>query len=196
MSVQTSRPNASRREVFAGLALAAWTLPVIARAQAPGGGGTAPWTTRALTLDQARNLSAACEAIIPETDTPGAIAAGVPQKIDGWIAGWLDPPAGDRLKAGVDQLSERARARGAADFAALSSDQKIALLSEVEADQRAADRQRPPVPHYWNTLKGLTTTAYFTSQAGATKAARYDPVPGAYKGCIPLKEIGRVWATA
>ena len=191
MTLQASRPNASRREVFAGLAVAAWTLPVIAHAQ-----GGISWAPKALTLDQARTLSAACEAIIPETDTPGAIAAGVPQKIDGWIAGWLDPPAADRLKGGIDQLNERARTRGAASFAALTSDQKVALLTEIEADQRAADRARPPVPHYWNTLKGLTTTAYFTSQTGATKAARYDPVPGAYRGCIPLKEIGRVWATS
>jgi hypothetical protein len=185
--------RASRRDVFAGLAAAAWALPVITHAQAAGG---ISWAPKALTLDQARALSAACEAIVPETDTPGAIAAGVPQKIDGWIAGWLDPPASDRLKAGIDQLNERAGIRGAASFAALTQDQKVALLSEIEGEQRAADRQRPPVPHYWNTLKGLTTTAYFTSQAGATKAARYDPVPGAYKGCIPLKELGRTWATS
>jgi hypothetical protein len=186
--------QASRRDVFAGLAIAAWSLPVIARAQ----GAPAPlnWAPKALSLDQARTLSAVCEAIVPQTDTPGAIAAGAPQAIDRWTAEWLDPPAAARLKAGIDQLDERARARGAANFPALTQDQKVALLSEVEADQRAADRARPPVPHYWNTLKGLTTTAYFTSQAGATKAARYDPVPGAYRGCVPLKEIGRVWATS
>jgi hypothetical protein len=188
--------HASRRDVFAGLAVAAWTVPVIAHAQAVAlASGGISWAPKALTLDQARTLSAACEVIVPQTDTPGAIAAGVPQKIDGWIAGWLDPPAGDRLKAGIDQLNERAHTRGAANFTALTQDQKVALLSEIEGEQRAADRQRPPVPHYWNTLKGLTTTAYFTSQAGATKAARYDPVPGAYKGCIPLKDVGRVWAT-
>ncbi|MGZ5948273.1 MAG: gluconate 2-dehydrogenase subunit 3 family protein [Caulobacteraceae bacterium] len=192
MTFQVFPPKASRREVFAGLAVAAWTLPVIAHAQAVGG---ISWAPKALTLDQARTLSAACEAIIPETDTPGAIAAGVPQKIDGWIAGWLDAQAGERLKAGLDQLNDRARTRGAAGFAALTQDQKVALLTEIEGEQRAAERARPPAPHYWTTLKGLTTTAYFTSQAGATKAARYDPVPGAYRGCVPLKEVGRVWAT-
>ena len=25
--------------------------------------------------------------------------------------------------------------------------------------------------------------------------AWYDPVPGAYRGCVPLAEIGRAWAT-
>ena len=194
MSLQTSRPQASRRDVFAGLAVAAWGLPVIARAQGAAAGIS--WAPRSMTLDQARTLSAACETIVPATDTPGAIAAGVPQKIDAWMSDWLDPPASQRLKGGIDDLDQRARARGAANFSALTNDQKVALLSEVEADQRAADRARPPVPHYWNTMKGLTTTAYFTSQAGATKAARYDPVPGDFHGCVPLKEIGRVWATS
>ena len=36
-------------------------------------------------------------------------------------------------------------------------------------------------------LKGLTT-----SEAGATKAARYDPAPDNYGGCMPLKDVGRV----
>lgn len=187
-------PAANRREVFAGLAVAAWTLPVIARAQ--GAATTLSWAPKAVSLQQAQTLNAVCEAIIPETDTPGAISAGVPQFIDRAIFDWLDQPSGERLKGGIDQLDERARVRGAANFAGLGPDQKIALLSEIEGEQRAADRQKPPVPHYWNTLKGLTTTGYFTSQAGATKAARYDPVPGAFHGCVPLKTIGRVWATA
>jgi hypothetical protein len=38
---------------------------------------------------------------------------------------------------------------------------------------------------------------YFTSEVGATKVLQYEAVPGAYKGCIPLKEAGqgRTWAT-
>ena len=74
MTFQAPRgPRATRRDVFAGLAIAAWTVPVIAHAQSSAG---MSWAPKALSLDQARTLSAACEAIIPETDTPGAIAAG------------------------------------------------------------------------------------------------------------------------
>jgi len=39
------------------------------------------------------------------------------------------------------------------------------------------------------------TIGYFTSEPGATIALRYDPVPGDYRGCVPLKDIGRGWAT-
>ncbi len=182
---------ATRREVFAGLALAAWSLPVVTLAQ----GAAAPvsWAPKALTLDQARTLSAACETIIPQTDTPGAIALGVPQYIDRAIAGWCEPADAQRLKAGLADLDARAKTAGAASFAALSSQQQAAVLTAVEADALAAARERKP--HYWRMLKSLTTSGYFTSQEGATKVLRYDPVPGAYRGCVPLKEIGRAWAT-
>lgn len=176
----------TRRDALFGLALAAWSLPVVAAAQ-----GTPPlgWTPMALSADQARTLSAAAETIMPATDTPGAIAAGVPQFIDRAIADWCAPADVAALKAGLADLDARARAFGAASFAALTPQQCATLLNAVEADARAG--QAP----YWRMLKGLATTGYFTSQVGATKALRYDPIPGAYRGCVPLKEIGRTWAT-
>jgi hypothetical protein len=181
---------ATRRDVFAGLALAAWSLPVVAAAQ---GAPPLGWTPLALSPDQARALSAATETIMPTTDTPGAVAAGVPQYVDRAIATWCAPADAERLKAGLTQLDDKARGRQAASFAALSADQRTAVLNEVEAEFLAAERQRQP--HYWRSLKDLTTSGYFTSQLGATKALRYDPRPGAYHGCVPVKEIGRGWAT-
>jgi hypothetical protein len=178
----------SRREVFAGLALAAWSLPAVAMAQ---GTPALTWTPKALTSDQARALEAAADTIIPATDTPGAVEAGVPQFVDRQIADWCAPADAAALKAGLSDLDARAKAKGASvGFAALPPAQRTMLLGEVEADAR-----RGQAPYWWQ-LKVLTTTGYFTSQAGATKAARYEAVPGAYRGCVPLKEIGRVWATA
>jgi hypothetical protein len=36
---------------------------------------------------------------------------------------------------------------------------------------------------------------FFTSEPGATQVLQYEAVPGAYKGCVPLSEVGRTWAT-
>ena len=43
--------------------------------------------------------------------------------------------------------------------------------------------------------KELTMLGFFTSEPGATKVLQYNPVPGAYHGCVPLAEIGKTWAT-
>jgi hypothetical protein len=44
-------------------------------------------------------------------------------------------------------------------------------------------------------MKELTMLGFFTSEPGATQVLQYEAVPGAYKGCVPLSEVGRTWAT-
>ena len=100
-----------------------------------------------------------------------------------------------------------------AGYTALTAAQQTALLTRYEAEVRLprapavgrGDTETglsnrttappPQAPSFFPILKELITVGYFTSQLGATKAVRYDPVPGAYHGCVPLKEIGRAWAT-
>ena len=43
-------------------------------------------------------------------------------------------------------------------------------------------------------LKELTTTGYFTSEIGATKALAYLPVPGRFDGCMPIQPGQKTWA--
>jgi hypothetical protein len=47
---------------------------------------------------------------------------------------------------------------------------------------------------YFRLLKELVLLGYYTSEAGATRELRYAAVPGAFRGCVPLAEIGRAWA--
>jgi hypothetical protein len=39
---------------------------------------------------------------------------------------------------------------------------------------------------FFRHVKSLTLFGYFTSQKIYTEVLRYDPVPGAYIGCVPL----------
>jgi len=43
-------------------------------------------------------------------------------------------------------------------------------------------------------LKQLTIWGYFTSEVGATKALRYNPIPGRYDACIDYKPGDKAWA--
>ncbi|MFN3583828.1 gluconate 2-dehydrogenase subunit 3 family protein [Phenylobacterium sp.] len=181
-------PMLNRREAFAGALAALWVVPVVAHAQAAT--AVPAWTPKALSTDEARTLAAACERIMPATDTPGAGAVGVPRFIDRAMADWCEPAEAEGLRAGLASLDAQARAQFKAPFAALTGERQDALLRAAEAEGKAA-RQ----PHWFPALRELVTVGYFTSEPGATKALRYDPVPGDYRGCVPLKEIGRAWAT-
>jgi len=48
--------------------------------------------------------------------------------------------------------------------------------------------------HFFSMMKQLTIWGYFSSEPGATKALRYIPVPGDFKGCIPYNEGDKAWA--
>ena len=150
----------------------------------------APWTPTALTVPQARILDIAAELIMPKTDTPGAREAGVPQFVDRCVAIYNSPAEAQLIRSGLDRMEADARAEHRAAFVDLTPAQQTALLTRYDAEARARREGA-----FFPVLRELVTVGYFTSRIGATQAARYDPNPGAYRGCVPLSEIGRVWAT-
>lgn len=208
------QPNLSRRQALVGSVLtfgALWgalSVPSTATAQ-----GLLPWTPRALTLEQARILDIVAELIIPATDVPGAREAGVPQFVDRTLAIYSTPADAQTLRNGLDRLEADARDAHGAGFTAISQDQQTALLARHDPTTRPTPRaavgiargdsetglsdrnpEPPQAAAFFILLRELVTVGYFTSELGATKAVRYDPVPGEYRGCVPLKEIGRAWA--
>ena len=205
----------SRREAALTFGAVWATLALPADAAAPGA-VTQPWTPKALSADQARVLDVVAELIMPATDTPGAREAGVPQFVDRAVADYCKPADAQALREGLDRIDADARAAHGKAFVLLTTDQQIALLKRYDTEGRgprtpaaavgrgetetglsnqpSAAVAPPKGPAFFPILKELVTVGYFTSELGATKAVRYDPVPGAYKGCVPLSQIGRAWA--
>jgi hypothetical protein len=186
----------NRRDAIRGLALAVgvgasgWAERALAAASpAP----ALTWTPSALTQDQARLLDVVAELIIPATDTPGARAAGVPQFIDRAVADYYTKDQVDQLLGGLARMDADARAAHGDVFAALTPEQQVTLLTAYDQEGGAARGQGQS--HFFPALEDMVTVGYFTSEPGATEALKYDPVPGAYHGCVPLAEIGRAWAT-
>jgi len=46
---------------------------------------------------------------------------------------------------------------------------------------------------FFRTMKELTLVGYYTSEAGATRELRVNPM-GRYRGDVPYAEIGTAWA--
>lgn len=185
----------NRRDAIRGLALTVGAAATgwAGRAAAA---STLTWTPTALTPDQARLVDVVAELIIPATDTPGARAAGVPQFIDRALANYCDKAQAEQLLGGLTRMDADARATHGDAFVTLTPQQQVELLSAYEQEAITARGQTPSQKaHFFPALEDLVTVGYFTSEPGATVALRYDPVPGAYNGCVPLSEIGHGWAT-
>lgn len=148
-----------------------------------------------LTPDQAQTIRAVADVIIPKTDTPGAIDVGVPGFIDQMLKEVYSKEDQDRFIAGLTTFEEGALKAGDA-FVDMDLEAQLAYLKSVhdpavEAQKKGELKERP----FILMVKELTLLGFFTSEPGATQVLQYNPVPGAYQGCVPLAEVGKTWAT-
>jgi hypothetical protein len=127
--------------------------------------------------------------IMPATDTPGALDAGVHQFIDLMLAEWALPERRSRYIHGLSEIDERARALGSDDFLSGSPQQQFALLQELDAEATANSAN----DDFFRELKKMVLFAYYSSEIGATVELRFQRIPGVYRPCVPTTEIDRAW---
>jgi hypothetical protein len=137
-------------------------------------------------------ISRMSELIIPKTDTPGSIGAGVPDYIDFVLARNTDQQL--LVADGLRWLdSEAARAAVGTTFVGLAEDQQLSILQTL-CD--AADsippyhdpRQMARVPRnvqFFALIKGLTADGYYTSRIGLIDELGYkgNKVRADFPGC-------------
>ena len=173
-----------RAALLAGVAIAPDWLDFAARAQTPA-------TKTFLTAAQGSIVSAASERILPRTDTPGAIDAGVPAFLDRFYGEFMNPADQKLFVSVLDEIEAAAKsAHGGASFATLPAAQQDAVLRSVATAQKGKD------PSSFGLLRSVTILGYFTSEPVGKNVLHYDPVPGAFEGCIPIEQVGRRnWTT-
>lgn len=182
-----------RRDALAGMAAMFGTalFAPIARAAAaqvpPISDG--PPSAPVFTAAQRTLMTALSERVMPTTDTPGAIAAGVPDFIEKMLADWALPEERKPILAGLDAIEARSRAdyKVAADKATPA--QQDALLTLAMEDKL------PGGADFFDKFRQLVVTGYFTSEIGITQEREYLPVPGHYDGAFPYSKVNKVYSS-
>ncbi len=150
-------------------------------------------------------LSALCETIIPRTDTPGAIDANVPGFIDDLVGTVYSAEQQKAFTDGLDAFAAEVKTATGDDFTDLSPEKQLEYVKKKNEESLAGGgvagsegwwaagtgKQRP----FFLDVKELTLLGFFTSEPGATQVLQYKQVPGPFKGCVPLAEVGKTWAT-
>lgn len=186
---------------FGGAAAGTPTLRVMA--------GESPSATPSRRLFDARQsalVSALAEMIIPQTDTPGAIAAGTPAFIEMMVADWYTATERTIFLAGLEALENASRAACGREFLAADVERQVVLLASAEqqatayvspfpggiaaAMSKLVDEQTP----FFTKLKELTVLGYFGSEVGAKQELSYNPMPMRYEGDIDYATVGRQWS--
>ncbi|MGQ0643724.1 MAG: gluconate 2-dehydrogenase subunit 3 family protein [Gemmatimonadaceae bacterium] len=128
-------------------------------------------------------IAALAERILPESDTPGALAVGVPAFIEVIIHHWMSDEERTRLENGLTAIDAAAQARFKSDFADLTSDQQNTLITEWDATGQRAPGSAADA---YGRIKDLSIYGYFTSKPVVENVLQLRRTPGRYNGCIPV----------
>jgi len=149
------------------------------------------WAPRTLSAAQLELVATLTEHIIPQTETPGARAAGVHRFVDTLLTDHYPTAERDRFLAGLAAVDAQARSRYGKAFVESATGQQVALLRELDAAAYAATRGDDA--WFFRRMKELTLVGYYTSEIGAMQELHVSPF-GAYRGDIPYTAVGRAWA--
>ena len=170
----------TRRRLLSGTAMALSTLVLRPAYAQPG---------PAQTL-----IARLCDLVIPNTDTPGARAAGVPAFLPFALSHDLFGGDATTLDALTRHLDALAGGRG---FLAADAAAQISIITAL--DHATFSRAPPPMPlpsiaapvdsesqRLWRIVKSGIVTSFYTSESGGSRTLAYELVPGRYDADIAL----------
>lgn len=148
----------------------------------------APAAAPFFTPAERATLDAICGTLIPKTDTPGAIEAGVPGFVDSMMTNWASNRTRRQFRnalAGIDKAATDAHGKA---FAALAPAQRTEVLTAFDAAAFTGNNWD------YRRFKELALTGYYLSEAGATQELRYELAPGVWEPKIAIGPDTRAWA--
>jgi len=144
----------------------------------------------ALSPAQRALISAMSERIVPTTDTPGAIAAGVPAFIEMMLADWYEPTDWQEFMNGLGVFEGSARIQFGKPFAEIAPEEQDLVLTQAMTGRI----QGLPIS-FFEHCRQLVVLGYYTSEIGCKQERVYVPVPGRYDGKYPYADVRRVFSS-
>jgi hypothetical protein len=130
-----------------------------------------------------QTISRIADLIIPETDTPGAIAAGVPAYIDLVVARNTDQQL--VVADGLRWLDAEAERIASKRFVELSEEQQLSILEPLCEEHDANPDHRARNVQFFSLIKSLAADGYYTSEIGLMRELQYrgDTVLTSFPAC-------------
>jgi hypothetical protein len=151
-------------------------------------GVESPSLSQQLGSSNADILTAVCGRIIPRTDTPGAIEAGVPDYIADVLQNVYLREEALQFADRLSRMAAQVREQTGDSFTALAPADQDAYLRGMEnsVDDITAE--------LFNELRQLTVYGYYTSEAGATSEHALTNYMAPWNGDLPYADVGRMWS--
>ena len=144
----------------------------------------------AFSAEQRALVSAMSERIVPTTDTPGAIAAGVPAFVEMMLVDWYEPTDWQQFMNGLGVFEGSARIQFGKPYWEIAPEEQDLVLTQ------AMTGKIPGLPmSFFEQCRQLVVLGYYTSEIGCKQERVYVPVPGRYDGKYPYAEVRRVFSS-
>ncbi|WP_235296342.1 gluconate 2-dehydrogenase subunit 3 family protein [Portibacter marinus] len=173
----------NRREVLktAGLVLG-YTITAGSAAAILGGCSADPtpnWTPETLKDDQVKTLEKIANAIVPGTDQlPGAKDVNIAKFMDERLSIYATEEEKTAFQEGYSSFVENHKVTG-------MSDQEILDLVKSEIENGS---------DFMKAVHEQSIIGFCTSERGMKEVLVFKPIPSEQKGCVPLEEVGGIWA--
>lgn len=138
--------------------------------------------------DERALVAAMSDAILPRTDTPGALDVGVPAFIEFITAEWMTETERTEFRAGLAALEAHAVAGYGRTWPALDPVQRMGELDwaalPMEPDH--------PARRAYRRLRGHALHGYLTSERVRREVLKVNITPGHYRGDVPVTQRAEV----
>lgn len=151
------------------------------------------WEPKTFSKDQVEMVAEFAETLLPATDTPGAKDVLVHRYLDEYYTQFYRPENKTKEMEKLATLETHLNEAGGKKFVKLTPEARLEVLQELNTAAIKAEKPSPVMSAYLD-LKRKVISTFFTSEKIGTEVLAYKPVPGPYKGCIPLSDVGKAWA--
>ena len=141
------------------------------------------WKPKVFNPGQNQLVITLTELIIPETDTPGAKAAKVNEYMD-MVLAEAKPELREKFLQGLAWVEAQSEERFRSPFVNAAPPQQIELLTGLSTASTPSPADAPGV-EFFQALKGMTITGFYTSEPGLIQEIGDDPQMflTEFKGC-------------
>ena len=169
------------------------------------------WASVFFTEEEKHMVKHLVDIILPVTDTPGGLDLNLPQFVDMMCNDTLKESDKDLFHQGSRFFANDYQQRVKKDLEKSNKEDIKQLFSlyfdldQAEQDQvkllqsrsvenvSGEDIKNFTIYKFLLMVRSLSLLGYFTSEKIGKEVLSFDPIPGAYKACIPVSKVGNAW---
>jgi len=170
------------------------------------------WKPEFLNESEKNSVIHLVDIIMPSSDLPGALDVNVPQFLDIMFKDVETREKQNLFREGAASFADKFESKFSKKmekankeevnqlfetyFKLSQSEQKEVLQNQYkkESEINSDERENYLIYKFLFTVRYYSLYGYYSSEKVGEEVLSYDPIPGSYEPCVPLKDIGNAWS--